>query len=453
MTVGRGFTTHRSRDSADHPVSCVRSLACIACGLPHNLAAPRPRCTSCGAALEIQYDYGAARASIQRPRLRDRPCNIWRYAELLPLSGLPSVGIETGFTPLIRAQALGRRLGLRELYVKDDTVNRPSLSYKDRGVAVAVQHAKDAGHASIACVSTGNVGNALAAFAARAGLQAYVFYPAGLGSTKTGICHAYGARTFTVDATYDELNGVCRELGPRCGLPFVNIDLRPIYAEGAKTLTLEIAEQLQWRAPDHIVVPVAGATLINKVSKALDELVHVGLLAGSPTRIHAAQAAGSAPVADAVKAGRSQIEPVVPDTYARSIAIGAPGDGGRALEVIARTGGWAEVASDDEIGRAVDLLAATEGIFAEPAGGATIAVLQKLVQQGRIGGDDVAVAAVTGNGIKTLGDRPSQTATGKPPARRAEPVYPCDVDLLERWLASARAGRLTRNATRGARDI
>jgi len=420
------------------PASCAVGLECNRCGASFDLQTAAVRCPNCAATLQVAYDLDAARRSFRSAPLADRPLTMRRYAELLPPARTLTVGEDTGFTPLIPARRLGRKLGLRRLFIKDDTVNRPSLSYKDRGVGIAVQHALDTGHERIACVSTGNVGHALAAFAAAAGLRAYVFYPRDLEVAKAHVCRALGATTLRVDGEYDELNAACRELAARRGLPFVNITLRPFYAEGAKTLTLEVVEQLGWRAPAHILVPVAGATLINKVRKALDDLRGTGLIDSEATRIHGAQAAGSAPVANAVKAGSSTILPTEPRTYARSIAIGAPGDGDEAIATITGSGGWAETADDDEIAAAVELLAATEGIFAEPAGGATVAVLRKLIDQGRIAPDDVTVAAITGNGLKTIDHT----------ANRDHAALRCDVDALDRELAptlgavaGARGGR------------
>lgn len=330
---------------------------------------------------------------------------------------------------MVRAHRLGRMLGLRELWLKDDSVKWPTLSYKDRGIAVAVSYAAEAGLSEIACVSTGNVGNSLAAHAARAGLRAYVFYPRDIETAKHVLSAAYGAHTVHVDATYDVLNRTCRQIGKDCSLVFANISYRPLYAEGAKTLTFEIVEQLGFRMPDHIVVPVAGATLLVKVEKALHEFRTIGLAAGD-TRIHAVQPAGCSPVASALEAGEEHIWPMTPSTFAMSLAIGAPGDGDRGIAAVRRSGGQGVSVSDDAIREAIDLLARTEGIFVEPAAGNTVAGLISLAQRGEIGRDDTVVVALTGNGLKTLdfAERPGDSLE----------LLPCDADLLAQEVATVR---------------
>lgn len=414
--------------------SCAAGLGCPRCGASYELAEAPARCASCASTLEVAYDYDAARRSIEEHPLASRRADVWRLRELLPCQGPFVVGHDAGFTPLLHARRLGRELGLDRLYLKDDTVSRPSLSYKDRNVSVAVQHAVEAGATHLGCVSTGNVGNAVAIFAARAGLRAHVVYPRTVERAKMLVSRLSGAHAIQVDGTYDEVNALCREVGPRIELPFANISMRPFYAEGAKTLTYEVVEQLGGVAPDHILLPVAGATLINKVGKAFDELVHVGVLREARARIHVAQAAGCAPVASAIAAGERHIRACVPNTYAHSIAIGAPGDGDQAIALVHRSGGTAGTATDDEIRDAIALLARTEGVLAEPAGGVSIAVAAKLAAEGRLARDEVTVAAVTGNGLKTIaelaGDAPRS-------GDEREPLVPCTAEALERELARA----------------
>lgn len=332
-------------------------------------------------------------------------------------------------TPLVRAQRLGRALGLQELWLKDDSVNWPTLSYKDRGIAVAVAYAAHAGATEIACVSTGNVGNAVAAHAARAGLRAYVFYPRDIETGKHVLSETYGAHTMHVDATYDALNRTCKQVGQGCNLAFANITYRPFYAEGAKTLTFEIIEQLGFRMPDHIVVPVAGATLVVKVEKAVGEFRTTGLADGEP-RIHAVQPAGCSPVTSALEANDQHIRPMTPRTFAMSLAIGAPGDGDRGMAAVRRSGGQGVTVSDNAIREAIDLLARTEGIFVEPAGGNTVAGLIALVERGEISRHDVVTVALTGNGLKTL-DFAERTSA-------APTLFPCDADLLAEEVTTIR---------------
>ena len=326
---------------------------------------------------------------------------MWRYRELLPVDREPSVGRQVGFTPFFRARNLERALGHKQVYVKNDTVNSPTLSFKDRVVSVAVAKAKEFGFDTVACATTGNLGNALAAQSRRAGMKCFIFMPADLEQGKVVGTSVYGVNVVGISGNYDGVNRLCTEIADRYGWAFVNINVRPYYAEGSKTFTFEILEQLGWRAPKHIVVPMAGGSLITKVEKAIREFEKIGLIQKAETKIHGAQATGCNPISAAVKAGEEIFTPVKPNTIARSIAIGNPADGFYAIEAIGRTGGWAEDATDDEIVEAIKLLAETEGIFTETAGGATLAATKKLIEQGRIPRDESLVVSMTGNGLKT----------------------------------------------------
>jgi threonine synthase len=368
-------------------------------------------CPQCGKCLDIGYDYELAKQRLREVEFAARPSNIWRLQELLPIvdaGAAARVGRFAGFTPLIRADRLGAELGLRQLYVKDDSTSRPSLSYKDRVVSMAVARLLELGKDEIGCVSTGNVGTAVAALAAKAGVQAYVFYPNRLEAMKARACRALGAHVCQVEGNYDEANRQCRELAALSGLEFANITLRPFYAEGAKTVAYEIVEQLQWQAPRHIVTAAAGGTLSSRIHKGLDELQTVGLAETEHTKIHIAQPLGCAPIAQAILAHEPEIHPCSPTTMAHSLAIGAPGDAGLVIDAVSSRGGTAAAVSDEAIFAGIDLLAATEGILTEPAGGTTIAVLKELARTGKLDPDDVVVAMITGNGLKTLDDHPEK---------------------------------------------
>jgi threonine synthase len=341
-----------------------------------------------------------------------RPANIWRFSELLPfrsLSAQAGVGQYSGVTPLIPATRLGVELGLKNLYLKDDSTSRPTLSYKDRVVSAAVARLLELGRDEIGCVSTGNVGTAVASLAAKAGVTPYVFYPNRLEQTKARACRALGARVCQVAGNYDEANRECRKVAAASGLEFANITLRPFYAEGAKTVAFEIVEQLGWRAPDHIVSATAGGTLSSRLHKGLVELETVGLAQTSATKMHIAQPDGCSPIASAIIARDPEIHPCQPTTAAHSLAIGSPGDGYLVIDAVLSRHGSAASASDEEIFAGIDLLASTEGILTEPAGGTTIAVLKKLAQTGELDPDAVVVAIITGNGLKTLDDHPEKT--------------------------------------------
>jgi len=350
----------------------------------------------------VVYDYAKIRAAVSRAAIAARPHNLWRYREMLPVDGEPEAGPFSGFTPLLHAKRLGAELGVKKLYVKDDTVNHPTLSYKDRVVSVAITKARDFGFTTVSCASTGNLATAVAAHSARAGLRSVIFMPEGVESGKIVGSSIYGARVITIRGNYDDVNRLCSEIADKYGWAFVNINLRPYYTEGAKTYGFEVAEQLGWKLPNHIVLPTAGGTILPKVAKAFKELKEVGLVHGGEFKIHCAQAAGSAPVVHALHKNTDLITPVKPDTIAKSIAIGNPADGFYVLRAVRESGGWGEMATDAEIIDAIKLLARTEGIFAEPAGGTTLAVALKLIAAGRIRPDESVVVSITGNGYKTL---------------------------------------------------
>ncbi|MGO9605104.1 MAG: threonine synthase [Candidatus Binataceae bacterium] len=382
-------------------MSYITNLKCKECGQEYPIA-PLHVCETCFGPLEVTYDYAKIRATITRAKIEARPHNLWRYRELLPVDGESDVGPHSGFTPLVHCKRLGAELGFKHLYIKDDTVNHPTLSYKDRVVSVAITKAREFGFTTVSCASTGNLATAVAAHAARAGLKCFIFMPEGVEAGKIVGSTIYGAQVITIRGNYDDVNRLCSEIADKYGWAFVNINLRPYYTEGAKTFGFEVAEQLGWKLPDHIVVPTAGGTILPKIAKAFKELKEVGLVKGHDFKIHSAQAAGSAPVIHALHKGTDLITPVKPDTIAKSIAIGNPADGYYVLRVVRESGGWGDSATDPEIIDAIKLLARTEGIFAEPAGGTTLAVALKLIKQGRIKPDETLVVAITGNGYKTL---------------------------------------------------
>jgi threonine synthase len=385
------------------PRVTMKGLTCRECGAnyPHG---PVHVCEQCFGPLEVAYDYDAIRAVLTREVIASRPPTMWRYAELLPVDRVPDRALPVGFTPMLRADRLARALGVREVWVKNDAVCHPTLSFKDRVVAVALQSARKFDFDTVACASTGNLANAVAAHAAAAGMRAYVFIPYDLESHKVLGTLVFGAKVVGIRGTYDEVNRLCAEIGDKYRWGFVNINLRPYYAEGSKAYGFEIAEQLGWRTPDHLVAPMAGGSLINKIRKAWQEFELLGLLAAPcRSKIHGAQAAGCAPIVEAVRAGRDVIRPVKqPNTIARSLAIGNPADGFYAARTILDSGGHAAAPTDDEIVKAMRLLAETEGVFTETAGGVTLGATIRLIAEGRIGKDDSVVVAVTGQGLKTM---------------------------------------------------
>jgi threonine synthase len=352
--------------------------------------------------LEAAYDYDAIGRSLTREQITARPQTMWRYRELLPIDGEPGVGTQVGFTPLVRADRLARRLGLRELYIKNDTVNYPTLSFKDRVVSVALNRARELGLTTVACASTGNLANSVAAQAAAAGLKSYVLIPADLESGKVLGSLVYGTTVIGIHGAYDQVNRLCSEIAGKYGWGFVNVNLRPYYAEGSKTMGFEIAEQLGWRAPRHTVVCMASGSLLTKIHKAYKEFTTLGLIEKTHFRIHGAQATGCSPISEAMKKGSDLVKPVAkPKTIAKSLAIGTPADGYYAIHAMRDTGGSAEDATDEEIIAGIKMLAECEGIFAETAGGVTVACAKKLVESGKIGPNESTVLCITGHGLKT----------------------------------------------------
>jgi threonine synthase len=377
----------------------VTGLTCHLCGAKYPPKASWV-CSDCLGPLEVSYDYDAVRKVMSRELIESRPRSLWRYIELLPVSE-PLTGVYSGFTPLVRASRLAETLGLDELYIKDDSVNHPTFSYKDRVVSVAATKALELGFPVFGCASTGNLAGSVAAHAARLGLQCYVFIPHDLEPAKILGAAIYRPHVVSVEGNYDDVNRLCTQVADRYGWGFANINLRSYYAEGAKSMGFEIAEQLGWRYPDHIVSPVAGGTLLPRIHKGLREFSEVGLVQGRLPRIHAAQPSGSAPVIRALEAGLEFPDPVKPHTIAKSLAIGNPADGFQVVKVVKETGGSGAMVSDDEILEAIDLLAQTEGIFTEPAGGTTLAATRALVRKGVIKSNESVVVCITGNGYKT----------------------------------------------------
>jgi threonine synthase len=357
-------------------------------------------CDQCLGPLEVTYDYDAIGRAVTRDEIAGRAKSLWRYRELLPVEE-PKTGFHSGFTPLVRADRLARKLGVSELYVKDDSVNHPTFSYKDRVVSVAATRAVELGFDIFACASTGNLANSVAAHAARLGLECFVFIPDNLEAAKVMGSAIYRPHVVAVRGNYDDINRLCTQVADRHGWGFANINLRTYYAEGAKTYGFEIVEQLGWRYPRHVVCPVAGGTLLPRIGRAFEELRTLGWAEGELPRIHAVQAEGSAPVVRAFQEGAEFPDPVKPDTIAKSIAIGNPADGYHVLQTLRDTGGSATMVSDEEILSTIQLLAETEGIFTEPAGGATLAGAIALVKNGTIPADEPVVVCVTGNGYKT----------------------------------------------------
>ena len=416
--------------NGDRTRSCATALACHRCDHSFPLTEAVFVCPDCGKGLDVVYDYELAARRFEEVPRSERPQNIWRFEELLPIvkrSAQARVGKYAGFTPLIHADRLGAELGLSNLYLKDDSTQRPSLSYKDRVVAMSIARLLELGRDEIGCVSTGNVGTAVACYAAKAGVTAYVFYPNRLEATKARACRALGAQVCQVEGNYDEVNRRCREIAESTGLEFANITLRPFYAEGAKTAAFEVVEQLGWKAPDHLVTAAAGGTLSSRIHKGLEELQLLGLAETDSTRIHIAQPSGCNPIASAILAEEAEIHPVTPETAAHSLAIGAPGDGYLVIDAVRKRGGTGGFASDPEIFAGIDLLASTEGILTEPAGGTTIAVLKKLAEEGRFEPDETVVAMITGNGLKTLDEHPEKSWPDK---------VACEVDAMVAALTS-----------------
>ena len=381
--------------------SCtVYELRCGECGKSYGNR-PLSACPDCLAPLEVQYDLESVRGRFTRESVAAGPASIWRYKRLLPIPEGFEPDLPVGFTPLLKAKKLGKRIGANNLYVKNDAVCFPTLSFKDRVVAVALANAQAFGFTTVGCSSTGNLANSVAAQSARLGLNACILVPADLEPAKILNTLVYGARLVRIDGNYDHVNRLCTLIADEYNWGFVNVNLRPYYAEGSKTMGYEIAEQLGWKLPDNVVVPMAGGSLVRKIRKAFKELVTLGLVEDKPVRFFGAQATGCSPISHAVKQGWDYIEPQRPNTIARSLAIGNPADGPLAAKMIAETGGWAEDVSDVEIVSGIQELAETEGIFTETAGGVTTSVAAKLYAQGKIGADETTVICITGNGLKT----------------------------------------------------
>ena len=380
--------------------STFTGLSCKECGHPYEAGARHVCEDVCFGPLEVVYDYDEIRRRVSRAAIEAGPASIWRYRDFLPIEGDP-IDVGTGFTPLLRANRLARRLGLKKLYIKNDGVNMPTLSFKDRVVSVALTRARELGFSTVSCASTGNLANSTAAIAAHAGLECCVFIPSDLELGKVLGTLIYNPTLMAVKGNYDQVNRLCSEVANTYGWGFVNINLRPYYSEGSKTLGYEVIEQLGWQLPDHIVAPLASGSLFTKIRKGFDEFIKVGLVDEKPVRFSGAQAEGCSPIAQAFAEGRDFITPVKPNTIAKSIAIGNPADGPYAIDIANRTGGSIAAVSDTEIVEGIQLLAETEGVFTETAGGTTIAVLKKLVEQGRIDPEETTVAYITGNGLKT----------------------------------------------------
>ena len=433
-----GAEDHEERGSVTR--SCARALVCRRCELSFPLTEKVFACPQCDKGLDVDYDYELARARLHEVPFSERPENIWRFEELLPIldaRAQAKVGQYSGCTPLIKADVLGGKLGLRNLYLKDDSTSRPSLSYKDRVVAMSIARLLELDKLEIGCVSTGNVGSAVASLAAKAGLTSYVFYPERLEETKARVCRALGAQVCQVSGNYDEANKECRTLAAESGLEFANITLRPFYADGAKTVAFEIVEELGWRSPDHIVLPAAGGTLSSRVHKGLNELQTVQLADTSATKLHIAQPAGCNPIASAILDEDAEIHACKPETAAHSLAIGTPGDGYLVIDAVLSRGGTALAVPDQEIFAGIDLLASTEGLLTEPAGGTTISVLRRLAADGRFDPDEVVVAVITGNGLKTLDEHP---------AKPWPSMIPCDAEAMLSVLADFQSEQAPINA-------
>lgn len=403
----------------------VRELRCRACGHAVEKVAITA-CPACGDQLDPDYDWDAIAGVVDRDRLRERPHTIWRYHELLPLDHAPTVSGTVGWSPLVRAPRLAEALGVARAWVKCDGALFPSLSFKDRVVAVAVNKALELGLDTVACPSTGNLANAVAAHAAAAGLRAWIFVPDTIEVAKTIGTAVYGPRLVRVRGTYDEINALCRGAAAEFGWGVVNVNLRAYYGEGSKTMAFEIAEQLGWRAPMTVVAPMAGGSLVPKLAKGFAELARLGWTDGPIPRVHGAQAAGCAPIATAVREGVDEVTPVRPDTVVRSLAIGNPVDGRWAVRAIRESGGWAAAVPDADVLRGMRLLAETAGVFGETAAGVTVAAAEALVREGRIEPTEEVVLCITGNGMKTV----EALRDAVPPAPVIEPTLHALKDLL-----------------------
>ncbi len=378
----------------------VRGLKCRECGREYSVD-PIYVCEFCFGPLEVVYDYEGIKGILTREKIVSRPQNLWRYKELLPIDGEPTSGLHSGFTPLVRADKLAAHLGMKRLYIKDDTVTHPTLSFKDRVVAVALSKAREFGFNTVACASTGNLAHSVSAHGAAGGFKRFIFIPASLEKSKIIASLVYEPNLIAVEGNYDEVNRLCSEVANKYKWAFVNINIRPFYAEGSKTQGYEIVEQLGWRAPDVVVVPCASGSLLTKIWKSFKEMKEISLINDLNTKVFSAQATGCSPIVAAIKEGVDVIRPVKPDTIAKSLAIGNPADGYYATQVVKESGGYGADVSDEEIIDAIKLLARTEGIFGETAGGVTLASAIRLIESGHIDRDAVTVLCITGNGLKT----------------------------------------------------
>ncbi|KAB8315754.1 threonine synthase [Tolypothrix campylonemoides VB511288] len=392
--------TQATTTNTQATTATFKSLKCKECGAEYELK-PLHVCEFCFGPLEVTYDYSALRSTVTRETIQAGPNSIWRYRKFLPVTSENPIDVGTGMTPLVRSHRLARRLGLKKLYIKNDGVNMPTLSFKDRVVSVALTRARELGFTTVSCASTGNLANSTAAIAAHAGLDCCVFIPADLEAGKILGSLIYSPTLMAVKGNYDQVNRLCSEVANTHGWGFVNINLRPYYSEGSKTLGFEVAEQLGWELPDHIVAPLASGSLYTKIYKGFQEFVEVGLVEGKKVKFSGAQAEGCSPIAQAYKEERDFIKPVKPNTIAKSLAIGNPADAVYALDVAKKTNGHIESVTDSEIIEGIKLLAETEGIFTETAGGTTVAVLKKLAETGKINPDETTVVYITGNGLKT----------------------------------------------------
>src|SRR5947207_639291 len=385
----------------DKPSPYFSNLKCRECGRLY----PKQAIHVCDfdfGPLEAAYDYEAIKPVLTRKVIESRPHSMWRYRELLPIDGEPTVGTQVGFTPLVKASRLAKALGIRDLWVKNDSVNYPTLSFKDRVVSVALSRARELGFQTVACASTGNLANSVAANAAAAGLKSYVLIPADLEQGKVLCSLVYGTQVIGIHGAYDQVNRLCSEVAGKYGWGFVNVNLRPYYAEGSKSMGFEIMEQLGWRIPQHTVIPMASGSLLTKIHKAYNEFIKLGLVDSAPFSVYGAQASGCAPISHAMKRGTDIVKPVPkPETIAKSLAIGTPADGYYAIHAMKETGGSAEDCTDAEIVEGIRLLAESEGIFSETAGGVTVACARKLIEAGHIPRDESIVLCITGHGLKT----------------------------------------------------
>jgi threonine synthase len=407
-------------------VTYLKHLKCRQCARTYAIE-PIAACEDCWAPLEVVYDYDRLREEVPRKQVEQRAPTMWRYRELLPVAGEPCVGRSTGFTPLAPAPHLAKALGAREIYLKNDAVNFPTLSFKDRVVAVALSKAREFGFDTVGCSSTGNLANSVAAQSAEGGFKSFIFVPADLEPEKLINTQIYGATLVKINGNYDQVNRLCSEISQKYPWGMVNVNLRSFYAEGSKTFGYEIAEQLGWRVPQSIVVPMAGGALITKIYKAFGELQKLGWIESAATKFYGAQATGCSPITTAVKNSTCEIVPQKANTIVKSLAIGNPADGFYASKIIQESGGTGEDVSDPEVVEGIRLLAETEGFFAETAGGVTVAVARKLIRHGRLNPDESIVLAITGNGLKTIG-----AVSGE--VRTEEAIRPKLADFEERYL-------------------